>query len=131
MGEDLWFCLTLMFVQTKLIPPVPVEISEDDAELSSILSEVDNEAKPEEATSSSKVVGRALGADGGVSSVNSFKRMRILLVFNQDTCTSEERVIAANVDNMLTLVFTNNMGMSNWELVYTCERRKGNVVCVI
>jgi hypothetical protein len=28
---------------------------------------------------------------------------------------------AANVDNMLTLVFTNNMGMSNWELVYTCS----------
>jgi hypothetical protein len=78
---------------------VPVEVSEEEAELSSIVSEIDDavgadaEDEPLLSPAGGKVAGRALGADGGSSSVNSFRRMRILLVFNQATCTSAERVI--------------------------------------
>ncbi len=90
---------------TKLIPPVPLPLPKEDAEFADLLTDIDSVDSDRSADADLAVVGRALGADGSTTTVNSFKRLRILLVFNVATCTSEERVIAANVDNMFQLVF--------------------------
>ena len=100
------------------LPTPPIEASREERELADLAAAIDGVAGEPQTVSDSQ---RALGSSGGSALVNGFKRLRILLVFNVPTCTVAERNKAANVDNMLTLVFSNNMDMSNWELVFTCQ----------
>ncbi len=105
-----------------LLPSPPIEITPEDAELAALEKEINAVVGDEdEVKVAATGATRSLGSNGASSAVNGFKRLRILLVFNVATCTTAERNKAANVDNMLTLVFSNNMGMTNWELVFTCR----------
>ncbi len=98
------------------LPTPPIEMTDDERELAKLDVEIDSVPEKQVAEG----IKRSLGSNGQ-SVAGIFKRLRILLVFNTASCTAAERNKAANVDNMLTLVFSNNMGMTNWELVYTCK----------
>jgi hypothetical protein len=90
-------------------PTPPIEVSRTEADLDALGQEIDAVVGGGDAEVAVSGAVRALGASGTTSLVNGFKRLRILLVFNVPVCTTNERNSAANVDNMLTLVFSNNM----------------------
>jgi len=48
------------------------------------------------------------------------QKLRVMLLFNVRNCTNNEKVKATNIDKMFLTTFTNNMKMTNYDIVYAC-----------
>lgn len=51
-----------------------------------------------------------------------FRMLRMLVVFDQNRCTADERTLTSTMESMFRVVFGHNMRMNNFEMVYTCQK---------
>jgi hypothetical protein len=58
---------------------------------------------------------------GLLSVPTSFSKLRLVVLFDQAVCTAEEWTIYSNIKSMFDVVWSHNMKMTNWEIMYRCQ----------